>query len=171
MMRISIFILLMIAFGCSSSGVSKAENDRQIGWIDSSVLTAKDIRQVEEVSGPPEKRQLPFLGHYWDCFQDVEKVKVECSPYDEDPEDRGDQLIEFTYSGNPRRSFIFPRASDFKTCMRYRKELARLSKGQKTICFTGDGGDWSSSGEFSARFIRYKTKRGCFSYFTDDCAK
>jgi hypothetical protein len=167
-------LLALVIVGCSTpltqKGQSLSENSLEIvGKIDRRILTEHDLEKVREVTDADDNSRDRFIAHFWDCFEGADKVNVECSPFDEDPTNKGDQLIALKYSGAPERSYVLTRASDFKTCMKYREELKRLTAGQKSICFTGSGGSFNEKQEFGAIFVRLKTQKGCLSYFLDDC--
>jgi len=69
--------------------------------------------------------------------------------------------------------FTGRRANQIETCTNLIHNWKKLTKGENFVCINGEGLEFEKEikkqGRHSWTWIKFKTKKGCYAYFQDDC--
>lgn len=111
---------------------------------------------------------------YWQCF-DIKDAKMECEGriYSAEEKSRMSMLVITGARKNELNEFISRRPMKLKTCRLYLHDWARLTKNENHVCISGNSisSNMHKKGQKKSVWIfdRYKTKKGCESYFSEMC--
>ncbi len=106
---------------------------------------------------------------YWQCFR-TEEVIFECSSSGYDLIEKMTPAILAIVSKGKKgnQEYLSRRAIDMKICKSIEKDWKKAIAGEKHVCLSGPYGGPSENGNFWM-FDKFKTQRGCISYFEGDC--
>lgn len=117
---------------------------------------------------------------YWQCFPTSE-IKAGFDAW-VGPDGMGSQdaiytmcTIEISVRNNGElQLFTDRRAHQIGFCLDFTKEWKKLTKNQKMVCLDGEGGAYYDEDKQLGRhklwtWDKFKTKRGCYSFFADEC--
>lgn len=110
---------------------------------------------------------------YWQCFE-VENSKMNCErgKYDRDEKALMAMLVVIGERDGERHEFISRRPISLRSCELYQKDWQKLTQNEKYVCVSGSDHSMKIQDEKPVWiwiFGRYKTKKGCDSYFADEC--
>lgn len=111
---------------------------------------------------------------YWQCFE-TKNTKMLCAgrKYSSEDKSRMTMLSIFGERNGDLNEFISRRPMKLKMCRLYQQDWAKLTKDEKYICISGDqlSSTFTTIGRKERNWIfdRYKTKKGCDSYFQEAC--
>jgi len=118
---------------------------------------------------------------YWQCFP-AENVKAGFNAW-VGPDGMGPQdglytmcSIELSvHANNEIQTFADRRAHQIDFCLEFTKQFKRLTKNQKFICLDGEGGAYDGTDKNVGRqklwtWEKFKTKKGCYSFFAGECS-
>jgi hypothetical protein len=122
---------------------------------------------------PFAKRNLAFP--YWQCFE-VQNIKLICEdmgPYENSKERSA--LMKFKIHSNEKTAeYLNRRGIEMSECVSFRKTWQMKTQNQKYFCISGTFGFIDKTKEKLETeiwtFLKYKTKKGCESYFQGDCS-
>jgi hypothetical protein len=175
-----IFFLSIFVDGCASVQTNHL-NELKIkfpyGLIgnDYGILSEEDLAintcNVTEVEPFPPKDISPYP--YWQCYG-VKDVAIVCddSGFDEDEKSIMSILDLRVRSEEAAHDYFTRRAIRIDSCQYFQKELERLTKNEGQICVSGEFWKYSYEGGKQIgiwSFDKFKTARGCISYFDGDC--
>lgn len=142
---------------------------------DFGILNEKDLK-INSCGVEPEvfserSKVSPYA--YWQCFE-VKNSKMTCEygSYDAHEEAHMSMLVLSGNRNNERHEFISRRPMSTSSCRLFQKEWRRLTKNEQHVCISGLYAlkkIESSMSSWTWIFGRYKTQKGCDSYFQDEC--
>ena len=142
---------------------------------DFGVLSILDLKINTCIAGP-----IPFSKNdkispypYWQCFE-IRNSKINCElgKYDPQEKDTMSMLVVSSMRNNELHEFISRRPITYRSCQLYIKDWQKLTKNEKYICISGADHSEKTNGSkvtWTWIFGRYKTKKGCDSYFQGEC--
>lgn len=140
---------------------------------DFGILTKDDLR-INSCMGLPEPVSEGNLAYpYWQCFE-VKKSKLICEgkKYDPTEKTKMSMLVISSIRDGVLHEFISRRPLPLTSCRSYLKDWLTFTKHQSHVCISGSGGfKDTTDGKVSWNWLlgRYKTKKGCDSYFAEEC--
>lgn len=167
-----VVLVLLILSGCSHpSHLQSLKEAYPNGLIgdDFGVLTVDDLavntcNVFGENAYPPEGAS-PY--RYWQCFI-AKNVFISC---EEEDQDKDSTVIMGMYAAGKTRLqvYVSRQVMPLKRCIGFQKDLKNLIEKENYICISGEFiEDSESSHETAWVFDKFKTKRGCVSYW-DEC--
>lgn len=142
---------------------------------DFGVLNKQDLKTNTCIAEPipffKEAKASPYP--YWQCFE-VKETKMVCErgTYDSYEKAVMSMLVISGVRDGERHEFISRRPISLVSCRLYQKDWHRLTKNEKYICVSGAEARKEikdSKTVWVWVFGRYKTRKGCDSYFQDEC--
>ncbi len=142
---------------------------------DFGILNIQDLKINACIAGP-----VPFLKQdkispypYWQCFE-VRNSKMTCEIGKYDPQEKAmmSMLVVSSTRNSELHEFISRRPVRLRSCRLYKKNWQKLTKNEKYICISGaDHSEETSGSKVTSAWIfgRYKTRKGCDSYFRGEC--
>lgn len=112
---------------------------------------------------------------YWQCFRTVDtSASCEVMEYDED-EKSVLALLSFSASRQgEKHEYITRRAIHLSDCKSFESDWKRITKNEANVCLSGPYGGTSEeingTRNVSWVFDKFKTRRGCVSYFQGGCS-
>jgi hypothetical protein len=111
---------------------------------------------------------------YWQCFE-AKEVSFLCdTDVSDDPHEGARSLIVMKIAGKKgNHEYLGRHPFDIKSCQRYRRRFKALSRRVAHICVSG-AFHQKTTDDMGAQisywdFDKYKTRRGCDSYFEGGC--
>ena len=141
---------------------------------DFGVLNKDDLKISECIAAPvPFSEGRSSSYPYWQCF-DTRDAKMDCEgkKYSAEKKSRMTMLVISGERNGELNEFISRRPLKLSSCRLYKKDWEKFTKGEKYICISGDFiGPEIEDGKKKLVWIfdRYKTKKGCDSYFQAAC--
>lgn len=137
---------------------------------DFGILNMDDLKISGCIAVPSDFKTKPFTPYArWQCFES-KNVKIICegNSYDESAKTRFSiPVIKVNQSGS-RQEFMGRKVIRLSDCVYFREAMKKLKRGQSHVCISGS--EYRSNGSVSVWiFDRFKTKKGCESYFQGDC--
>ncbi len=110
---------------------------------------------------------------YWQCFE-VENSAMNCERGRYDPHEKAvmSMLVVVGERDAERHEFISRRPISLRSCELYQKDWQKLTQNERYVCVSGsDHSMVIQNGKPVGNWIfgRYKTNKGCDSYFVDEC--
>lgn len=126
-----------------------------------------------------ELKNGPNRNSFWQCFP-TKSVSVEYDSWkDADPMGPADKIVTMCLYGiNAKHGkvlseFIGRRANRIDVCTNLVANWKKLTKGERFVCINGEGLDFElesmKKGPHSWTWVKFKTTKGCYAYFPDDC--
>lgn len=141
---------------------------------DFGILNEQDLA-ANTCTAIPEPFSLKSIAFpYWQCYA-TKDVSFECdSGGIPDPHEGMQGLIVIQVnSQNSGNDYVARRPWDISSCKEFRKRFLLLTKSTSQICISGSFMETTSKGKdeqvTSWVFDKYKTTKGCDSYFVGDC--
>lgn len=142
---------------------------------DFGVLKVADLAANACMASPvPFTNELSAYA-YWQCFE-TKKARLLCDGYgyDEDAKDFLTALVAQGTNDSGRHEYVSRRAISFGTCKSLKREWEKLTKDEKYVCISGPFTSIqklkNNQKSFLWTFDKFKTKKGCASYFYGDCS-
>lgn len=142
---------------------------------DFGILNTQDLKTNTCIAGPTafseQDRISPYP--YWQCFE-IRNSKMNCERGKYDPHEKA-VMSMLVISGTRDREiheFISRRPIPLGSCRLYQKDWAKFTKNEKYVCVSGIDHTKEVKGTkvtWNWIFGRYKTKKGCDSYFEGEC--
>lgn len=175
-----IIILLLYINGANASDNTKHLNELRSAFPyglltdDYGILTKEDL-EINTCTAPavpfsPESLAYP----YWQCFE-TKRAKFECegNKYDPTEKERVTILVISAIRDGELHEYISRRVFSLATCRLFQRDWKKLLKNEHYVCISGSLNqiEKNKSGKtWSWTFDKYKTKKGCDSYFEGDCS-
>lgn len=174
---------LLLSFSLSSSFAGRGEShlrqlntDFPYGLLtdDFGILDRDDLKinSCIAVPGPFADSLNQGYGYpYWQCFE-AKKAKMICEgqKYDPETKSRKSMLVISAARGDELHEFISRRPINLRSCRLYQSEWQKLVSHEKYICVSGETPSRKKESRKTVWiFGRYKTKKGCDSYFEGEC--
>lgn len=110
---------------------------------------------------------------YWQCFE-VKRSKMDCERGKYDPHEKAlmSMLVVSGKREGERHEFISRRPMPLSSCKLFQKDWQKFTWHEKYVCVSGsDHSIEIQDGKpvWIWIFGRYKTHKGCDSYFADEC--
>jgi hypothetical protein len=142
---------------------------------DFGILNAQDLRTNICIAGPTpfseQDRTSPYP--YWQCFE-VKNSQMICErgKYDSHEKVVMSMLVVSGTRDGELHEFISRRPIPLWSCRLYQKDWLKFTKNERYVCISG--ADHSKKAKekkvlWTWIFGRYKTKKGCDSYFQGEC--
>lgn len=141
---------------------------------DFGVLTKDDLKINSCLAEPSPISRDNGAYSYWQCFE-IKKSNMICEGKKYDP-DHGTRVSLLVLSGirdGEMHDFISRRTISRNSCLLYQKEWRKLTKNEKYVCISGSNPSkeiQKKRATWNWLFGRYKTKKGCDSYFHGECS-
>jgi hypothetical protein len=111
----------------------------------------------------------------WQCFE-TSLALFDCEDEDYDTDEKSEMAILGIdiHTDNTDHSYNARRAIPMKGCKLHKREWEKLTKNEKYFCISGP--HWSEKKETSGKtetvwgFDKFKTRKGCDSFFEGDCS-
>lgn len=128
--------------------------------------------EVEEVVPFPPQDVSSYP--YWQCYS-VKDVAIRCddSDFDEDVQSTMAILDFQVRSQKGNHDYLTRRAIPMESCKYFQIEFKKMTENEQHVCASGDfwkkdaGSKLDHATTWS--FDKFKTKKGCVSYFADEC--
>ncbi len=143
---------------------------------DFGVLNEDDLKINTCIATPsPFSEKNPYSAYsYWQCFG-VKTAKLICegNQYDPDQKTRVSWLVVSAALNGEVHEYMARRGIPSRSCHLYQQTWQKITKKEKYLCVSGSM--WSHKKDKSGKknwtwiFDRYKTKKGCDSYFDGEC--
>lgn len=180
MQKILVFLFLgycTTALGIQQTHPHSLKSDFPYGLLtdDFGILNTKDLKTNTCIAGPTpfsdQDKTSPYP--YWQCFE-VKNAKMICErgKYDQDEKAVMSMLVVSGQRDGELHEFISRRPIALWTCQLYQKNWLKLTKNEKHVCVSGADHSKVVQEAIVKRvwfFGRYKTQKGCDSYFQDEC--
>jgi hypothetical protein len=170
--------ILLICF-LSTKGTFAADKTSSLLTDNYGILTKSDVESSnrDRIKPVPNYENAQGTGYrYWQCFSRKE-VSLKCRSWESDEAGHfiGDADIRVS-TGREIHEYGFRRAWDLSLCENHLKIWKQLAQGQDAICLLGEpAGIERRNKEGKSTLVkgwvwdRLKTKKGCDSYFGDEC--
>jgi hypothetical protein len=140
---------------------------------DFGILNMDDLKINTCMARPQPLSDDSMAYAYWQCFE-VKKSKMECEGNNYDPDQKARVSLQVISSvrGGELHEFIARRLWPLESCQSHVEDWRYLTKDQEHICISGEPilNDIKNG---QVRWVwdygRYKTKKGCDSYFAEEC--
>ncbi len=112
---------------------------------------------------------------YWQCFQTLDtSISCEVMEYDQD-EKSVLALLSFSASRKGEtHEYLTRRAMHLSDCKSFEGDWKRIAKNETHVCLSGPYGgiieEINGIKKVSWVFDKFKTKKGCVSYFANHCS-
>jgi hypothetical protein len=166
-----IVLILLILSGCShSSHLQRLNESYPNGRIgdDYGILTRDDlaVNTCNFRGANPSSLEGSAPYPYWQCFF-VKDVFISC---EEDEQSKEPTLIMGISAVGQARHHIYVsrQVMTLNRCLGFKKDLKKLTEHQTHICISGEFIRYEPSDKTVWVFDKFKTKKGCASYW-DDC--
>lgn len=174
MREITLSLLFLAAAQVAAANPRFAKYPFGLLGEDHGLLTEQDlaVNTCDAIPEPfsPTSKAYP----YWQCFNTSEiSVLRENPTYSEDLKAEAVIMAVHAKAGTLTQEYLSPRPISLKSCHGYQKNWRRLNKGEKYGCISGQFNDQTDdAGENVTYWIfdKFKTHRGCVSYFAGDCS-
>lgn len=142
---------------------------------DFGILNKQDLKIntciAEPVPFSYEKRVSSYP--YWQCFE-VRKSKMTCElgKFDADEKAVMSMLVVSGVRDGELHEFISRRPIPLGSCRLYQKDWQKFTKNEKFVCVSGADPGKEIKDDNTAWvwiFGRYRTRKGCDSYFDGEC--
>ncbi len=141
---------------------------------DYGILNVQDLRRNACIAMPSPFSNRKWSSYpIWQCFE-VKNTNFDCEigGRDEDTKEMMAMMVIFGARNGENHEFVSRRPLPLKSCRLYQKDWRKFTQNEKYVCLSGSspienkikgklGWDWV--------FGRYKTRKGCDSYFADEC--
>lgn len=177
----TIVIILLIGNISSAkdhqSHLQKLKREFPYGLVtdDFGILNRKDLKINACIANPVPFTDENMYSPYprWQCF-DGQKIKMTCErgKYDQHAKLVMSMLVISSERDGEIHEYISRRPIALISCRLYKKDWLKLTKNQKHICVSGHAifkEIERSEAKWTWIWGRYKTKKGCDSYFADEC--
>ena len=175
------FIIIFLAAFCSfaadaKNASKKLTQDFPYGLLtdDFGILNHDDLKINACIAEPAPYLTIlnkAYTYPYWQCFE-TQKIEMICEvgKIDSDTKLRMSMLVISGRHDDQHHEFISRRPIPLKSCRLYQKDWQKYSKDEAHICVAGS----IPSQDIKEKkvvwiFNRYKTKKGCDSYFDREC--
>lgn len=175
------FIIIFLAagwlFATDAKNVSrKLTQDFPYGLLtdDYGILNYNDLKINACIAEPAPYLTIlnkAYAYPYWQCFE-AKKIEMICEigRIDSDKKLRMSMLVISGRRNDEHHEFISRRPIPLTSCQLYKKDWQKYTSGEMHVCVAGS----VPSSENEERkivwiFNRYKTKKGCDSYFDREC--
>ncbi|MBI4925815.1 MAG: hypothetical protein HY843_07825 [Bdellovibrio sp.] len=179
MIKYLLFGLVICSLACStpkSIHLKKLTALYPYGLIgdDYDILNEDDLASntcaAEEQPFPSEVASYP----YWQCFP-VKNVDIVCevTGYDKSQKTKL-AILDLEVKGKAKNHhYLSRRAIVLETCNEFQNDLKRLTEKETYVCASGGFGGYDTDdfGKKEANWVfdKFKTKKGCSSYFVGGC--
>jgi hypothetical protein len=142
---------------------------------DYGVLNLDDLKinACEGMPTPFSEKNPSSAYPYWQCFE-VKNSKMICERGKYDPYERAlmSMLVVSGTRDGELHEFISRRPIPLRSCRLYQRDWQKFTTNEKYVCVSGaDPGKEIKEAKTAWVWIfgRYKTKKGCDSYFAGEC--
>jgi hypothetical protein len=142
---------------------------------DFNILNLDDLASNACIANPTPFTQTFSAYPYWQCFK-TQRVKLFCDGhgYDADAKDFFTTLVVEGTNDRGRHKYVSSRAISFEICQDLEKKWRELTRNEKYVCVSGPFTKLmkQKDTQFSNLWVfdKFKTKKGCASYFYGDCS-
>lgn len=173
-----IFLISSIAWSKDDSEALKGlKKEFPYGLLtdDFGILSRQDLKTNTCIAEPTpfsrENKVNPYP--YWQCFE-IENSKMACEigQYDRHEKTKMSILVVSGVRDGELHEFISRRPISISSCRLYLRDWKKFTKNEKYVCVSGaDSGREIKDGKSVWVWIfgRYKTLKGCDSYFDGEC--
>lgn len=112
---------------------------------------------------------------YWKCYS-THDVSLRCDDPDYDEDEKALMVIlalEVRSKNDGNHDYLPPRAIRLDLCQHFQNEFNKVTEKESHICISGDYWekyeDDDGSSVMTWSFDKFKTKKGCVSYFAGQC--
>ncbi len=182
---IAVLLFILIALeGCAFQQIRHLEELKEsypFGLIgdDYGILNEEDlaintcnVTQAVPFSLEDETTTYP----YWKCYS-TKDASLHCDDPDYDEDEKSIMVIlaiEIRSKRDGNHDYLPSRAIRLESCKYFQNKFNELTKDESHVCISGDFWEKQSSDTGSAAMIwgfdKFKTKKGCVSYFADECS-
>lgn len=142
---------------------------------DFGILTKDDLKIDGCIARPAPFSETAKNQPYphWQCF-DVRNSRMICEgrKYDPDSKSRVSMLVLSGIRDGETHEFMSRRTMTLNSCRLYQKDWQKFTRNEKYICISGSDPSKEIKDKTTVWtwiFGRYKTKKGCDSYFEGEC--
>lgn len=178
--KVTLLLLIFTSLSCathpSKSSISSSFNRHDYSVLGEGfgILNAEDIAINDCQATPRPFAEDSQAYSYWQCF-DVRQARLYCDGKGYDETERT-WLTVMVISGKKDgilHEYITRRAIPLKDCQSFRGDWQRLVDGQTNVCISGSFNQKKESERqqvWNWTFDRFKTNKGCESYFEGGCS-
>jgi hypothetical protein len=112
---------------------------------------------------------------YWKCYS-TKDTSLHCDDPDYDEDEKSFMVIlalEVRSKNEESHDYLTRRAIRLDSCKYFQNKFNKIIKGETHICVSGEFWDKHSkdavNGQMIWSFDKFKTNKGCVSYFADEC--
>jgi hypothetical protein len=178
--KIGLLFLTFFSFSCvaypikTSSFISKSSYDYDLLGEGFGIIGREDIA-INDCQATPRPFSIESTSYqYWQCFE-VKQSRLYCDGkgYDESEKKWMTVMVISGIKEGSLHEYITRRAIPLTECQVFEQDWKRLVENEKYVCVSGSfnrkensKGQWKSNWTFD----RFKTKKGCESYFEGGCS-
>jgi hypothetical protein len=179
---VAILLTLVSWFGCASQQPDHLQRLKEFypfGLIgdDYGILNEEDLAintcNVTQAESFSLKGDTPYP--YWKCYS-IKDASLHCDDPDYDEDEKSLMVIlalEIRSKKEQSHDYLTRRAIRLESCKYFQSQFIKMTKDESHICVSGEfwkkhSGE-TANAEMIWSFDKFKTKKGCVSYFADDC--
>jgi len=181
--KVGFFLCALLITGCSNSSKKLSEHEGELrsqfpfGLLtaDFGILTSDDLAINTCVARPVPYSDESTSYSYWQCFE-VKSSKLFCdgNGYDETEKTRVTMMVISGILEGERHEYITRRPVPLSACKAYLADWTRLVDQEQHVCVSGSfinkKRDQAGRTVTTWVFDRFKTPKGCESYFEGECS-
>ena len=168
---------MVFIVGTTSQGQSGQHTDlKNLLTPDYGLLTESDFRRdrQDHEFKPYDPNNLSG-DRFWQCFS-LKDIRLNVRKLKGSGDFCDFQFV--AHRDKQTHQYISRRAQENEDCDKFQKSWQKLTKAEKYVCLNGESGEhhWlidKISGQKVLvnlwTYIKFKTHKGCFAYFSDDC--
>lgn len=141
---------------------------------DHGLLNVKDLARNATIGDEEPFSAKSNAYPYWQCLP-VKDIALRCenTGYDEDEKSTLAILAVVAIGKERDQEYLSRRAFSLSRCRAFQSDWKRLSAGESYACFSGPFSSYGTN-DFGKQttywaFDKFKTQKGCSSYFADEC--
>ncbi len=171
------YLLSSLLFAQGDSHLKRLQKEFPFGLLtnDFGILNRDDLETNVCIAGEAPLMDPPtnYAYSYWQCFKS-QNTRMMCDVGGYDPVEKSRMvmlMIRATRDGQ-RHEFVSRRLATFQTCQLFLRDWRRFTRGEPVVCVSGSflsKDKENGQALWSWTFGRYKTRKGCDSYFQDEC--
>ena len=141
---------------------------------DFGILNSDDLAMAAEIAQPIPFSEKSKAYPYWQCF-DSKSISIVCESTGYYPSEKVYfSILAVVIRGkSENQEYLSRRAIPHSSCIEFKRDWKHLSAGQQHACISGpfSGRGTNDSGKATRYWVfdKFKTRKGCESYFKGAC--
>lgn len=174
----AVALIFTLVLGCNTAPnrrMDSAIKEYPFGLLgdDYGILNVKDLALNAQIAEPkpfsPESISYP----YWQCFESKKAAFLCDHSGIKDRQPNEAFIVVAVSDANGIHEYLARLPMDLESCEKYQSEWSRLTRGESHVCLSGPfiSSEVDSKGKSISSWVfdKYKTRKGCDSYFDGAC--